>query len=125
MPSPLPRTLLATLIAITFICGGCLMKKPTYTVGGLYSIDDGEGRFRISKVLAIDGGAVHVRTYKNRFTSRPKEVDPSTLSLGSIDEEGGGGIGHLPLSPEGFTAWQPVFIMQSTVSEEELEGYRL
>jgi hypothetical protein len=101
------------------------MKKPTYTVGGLYSFDDGEGGFRIAKVLAIDGGAVHVRTYKNKFTSRPKEVATSTLSLGSIDDEGGGGIGHLPLSPEGFAAWRPVFIMGSSVSEEELEGYRL
>lgn len=81
--------------------------------------------FGVAKVLAIDGGAVHVRLYKNRFPSRPKEVDPSTLSLGSIDEAGGGGIGHLPLSPEGFAAWRPVFIMQSSVSEEELEGYKL
>jgi hypothetical protein len=52
-------------------------------------------------------------------------VDPSSLSLGSIKEKDGFGIGHLPMSPKAFAAWQPVFLMETPVVPGELEGYRL
>jgi hypothetical protein len=50
------------------------------------------------KVLAVDHSAIHVRLYKNRFTNRPQSVDTRELSLGSIDDPDGFGVGHLPLS---------------------------
>jgi len=102
----------------------CGMKNSELKVGGLYSISD-EGGFRVAKVLALEEGAVHVRIYKNKFRSRPQTVDPSSLSLGSIDDEGGFGMGHLPLSRQSFMNSQPVFIQQSSVTEEELEGYKM
>jgi hypothetical protein len=115
------------LAALAFTYFGCAMNKNNseLKVGGLYSVNDSEGTYRIAKVLALDEDAVHVRLYKNKFPSRPQTVDPSTLSLGSIDDKDGFGMGHLPLSREGFANWQPVFISQTSVSEEELEGYRM
>jgi len=35
------------------------------------------------------------------------------------------GIGHLPMSPETFNSWEPVLLSQQSISEEELEGYKL
>jgi hypothetical protein len=91
----------------------------------VYSVYDSERNYRVVKILALDDSTVHVRLYRNKFTSRPEKVDASLLSLGSINDEDGFGMGHLPLSRKAFADWQPVFLFQSTVTDEELEGYRL
>ena len=101
------------------------MKNSDLKVGGLYSVTDGDDGFRVIKILALDEKAVHVRLYKNRFPSRPQSVNQSELSLGRVDDAGGFGMGHIPMSRENFTNGQPIFIQQSTVTEEELEGYQL
>jgi hypothetical protein len=94
-------------------------------VGGIYSIADGSGRFGIVKVLARDEGMCHVRVYKQKFANRPEKVEPSELSLGTIHDKDGFGMGHLPLRDEAFKAWQPVFILRTPVTSEELEGYQM
>ena len=91
--------------------------------GALYSVDDGEGFFRVAKVLAVDPGGVHVRLYKNRFTVRPATTDPSKLDLGTIHDPDGFGMGHLPLTHRAFAAWLPVCLSVGSVTEEELDGY--
>jgi len=93
------------------------------TVGGLYSIQDGS-EFKVVKILAAGDGIVHVRVYKNKFAKRPETVDPSTLSLGSIKDEDGFGMGHLPLDRAMFDGWTPRLIMETKVLDEELDGYR-
>jgi len=95
----------------------------TYAAGEIYSIEDEKG-FKIAKVLTVDEKAVHVRLYKNVFPQRPTQVDPKSLTLGKADDPDGFSIGHLPLSKSLFASWHPVLIMRTTVSEEELEGYR-
>jgi hypothetical protein len=95
-----------------------------WIVGGLYSVR-AKNDFNIVKVLAVDEVAVHVRVYKQCYDSRPNVVDPSTLTLGTIYDEDGFGMGHLPLSQRELTSWEPAFLCQSTVIPEELEGYRL
>jgi hypothetical protein len=95
-----------------------------WRVGGIYSIESGEGTFGVVKVLALEPDSVHVRIYKNKFAARPDNIDPSTLSLGSILDGGDFGIGHVPLEPEGFASWQPVLLMQTELTDEELVGYR-
>jgi hypothetical protein len=98
---------------------------PPLLVGGLYSIVQGSaGSFRVMKLLVAEGEVVHVRVYKQSFKERPAQVDAASLTLGGISDEDGFGIGHLPLSAGAFNRWQPVLIQQSTVEEEELEGYR-
>ena len=95
------------------------------TSGGLYSIDNGDGTFGVAKILVLDGEAAHVRTYKNRFTTRPETVDVDQLSLGSIHDSDGFGMGHLPLTREAFLSWRPRLISVATVTSEELEGYEM
>jgi hypothetical protein len=94
-------------------------------VGGLYSVETGDGRFGVVKVLALEPGIVHIRLYKNKFRSRPASVDPGTLSLGSVFEGEDFGIGHTPLDLEGFMNWQPTLLMNTDVADDELEGYRM
>jgi len=68
---------------------------------------------------------VHIRLYKEKFASRPDCIDATGLSLGTINDEHGFGIGHLPLSARNFARWEPVIIAHEGVSSEELEGYNL
>ncbi|HKP51606.1 MAG TPA: hypothetical protein VJ183_03035 [Chloroflexia bacterium] len=93
--------------------------------GGIYSIEDGTGKYGVAKVLVVEPEAVHVRVYKNKFEVRPSEIDTTTLSLGSVLTDAEFGIGHLPLAKEGFGNWHPVLILQTPVNEEELVGYKL
>ena len=93
-------------------------------MGGLYSGRSKNG-FNIVKILAVDSAAIHVRVYKQHYDSRPDKVDPHSLTLGTIDDKDGFGMGHLPLSQREFVSWEPVFIHQAAILPEELEGYRL
>lgn len=110
---------------VIFLDLACAMKHPELKVGGLYSVDDGEGNYRVAKILALDDSAVHIRLYKNKYQSRPASVDASSLSLGTIHDKDGFGMGHLPLSRAAFANWQPAFLFQSAVTDEELEGYEM
>jgi hypothetical protein len=92
--------------------------------GALYSVEDGEGRYTIAKVLVVERGGVHVRLYKKKFANRPARVDFNSLSLGTVHDKDGFGMGHLPITHNQFRAWRPVFISESAVAEDELEGYR-
>ena len=95
------------------------------SVGGLYSVRADQSGYQIVKVLALDPQVVHVRLYKNTFSDRPKTLDLSTLELGTMKDPDGFGIGHLPISPRQFESWDPVFVMQAVVNDDELEGYRI
>jgi hypothetical protein len=93
-------------------------------VGGLYAGRNADGTWTIMKIIAVDIAAVHIRTYANKFPAPPKDIDPSVLSMGSIHDPMGFGIGHLPIAKAGFLAEKPVLIKVLPVTEEELEGYR-
>lgn len=97
---------------------------PNWIVGGLYSAPSDKGGFRIAKILVIEQGIVHVRIYKNRFEKRPKAIDQMSLSLGTIHDPDGCGMGHMPVSQKTFAEWELAFVAQSSVKEEELEGYK-
>lgn len=92
--------------------------------GGYYSIMDGDD-FGIAKVVKIDPEIVHVRIYKQHFSQRPRAIDPAQLTLGSIDDADGFGMGHLPLRTQTFAAREPVFITHSPVAADELQGYNM
>lgn len=102
-----------------FGCGNSPIKE-----GALYSVEDGEGAYQVAKVLAIEDLGVHIRVYKNRFPIRPTQVDFASLSIGTIHDKDGFGMGHLPLTHKAFSAWAPRFLNDHSVTEEELEGYR-
>jgi hypothetical protein len=113
------KLLLAGLIAALLGCS----PKNDFIAGGLYTIDNGDGSFGIAKILALDDELIHVKVYKNKWTNRPSSVDLSSLSMGSISDKDGFGIGHLPLGRKTFLNWKPVLVAQQPISEDELDGY--
>ena len=119
------------VLATTLILVGVFAYLRTRTqrtplkVGTLYSVDAGEWGFRVAKVLAVEPGAVHIRLYKRRWSSRPANVENQDLTLGKPDDPDGFGVGHLPLRAAAFHAWRPMLISEGSVSPEELEGYNM
>jgi hypothetical protein len=114
--------LLAAFIGILTLFG---CSATTYKPGDIYSVDDGDGKIGIVKVLAVDPGTIHLRLYKNKFDNRPKEINTSELSLGGLGDKDGFGIGHVPLDIRGFKNWKPELITNEKVTDEELEGYKI
>jgi hypothetical protein len=100
-------------------------KPKALKAGDICSIDNGDGKFGVVKILVIENGIVHLRIYKNKYEQRPVSIDITTLSLGSIYDEDGFGIGHTPIDRKAFEDWDPVLITYEDVSTEELEGYQL
>jgi hypothetical protein len=90
--------------------------------GGYYSVIDGDV-FSIAKVLKLDADTVHVRIYKQHFPQRPRSIDPGALTLGTINDEDGFGMGHLPLRLAPFLQREPILVAFSEVTAEELAGY--
>jgi hypothetical protein len=93
-------------------------------VGGLYGSRDPDDTYRVVKVLAVDDSAVHIRMYAERFVTMPIGVTSSQLTLGSPSSPGGLGVGHLPVSREGFLREPRTLLSTEAVGGEELEGYR-
>ncbi len=106
-------------------------------IGGLYSYKDEENEspsvvWKVSKVLAVDHMAVHLRIYGNTFDHCPSHVDPSSLNTALPDltswmAEGSPiselAVGHLPISHDGFWQDNPKLLQVEPVTEEELVGY--
>jgi hypothetical protein len=92
--------------------------------GGYYSIADG-ATFSIAKVLKLEPDKVHVRIYKEHFPQRPRSIDPAALTLGTIHDKDGFGMGHLPLRLKSFMERMPVFLAYAEVQPAELEGYNV
>lgn len=112
------------LVALTVLHTGCAAGKSELKAGGLYSVDDGDGSFRVVKILVLDEDAAHIAIYANKFSTRPVTIDPASLTFEGVDDGGmDTGIMHLPLSREAFARDRPVFISQTPVTEEDLEGY--
>jgi hypothetical protein len=96
-----------------------------FEIGGIYSTDDGKGRFRIIKLLASADGIIHVRLYKQTFLTRPTTVDVANLSLGRPGDVDGFGMCHLPLRESAFIQRNPILVAQSPVTPDELDGYEI
>jgi hypothetical protein len=92
--------------------------------GGYYSIVDGDV-FSIAKVLKLEPDKVHVRIYKQHFPQRPRSIDPSALTLGTIHDKDGFGMGHLPLRLTTFLKREPSFLTYVEVQPQELAGYNM
>lgn len=115
------RLVIATMGLLSVF--GC--STTSYKPGDIYSIDDGKGKIGIVKVLVVEAGVIHLRIYRNKFDSRPKSIDTKELSLGRLGEEGGFGIGHIPLDIEGFKDWKPELLINERVADNELDGYNI
>jgi hypothetical protein len=113
------------LVGIAIVLVACRKSSAALEVGGIYSTDDGKGRYGVVKLLAHAEGICHVRVYKQKFSARPTTVDVTSLSLGKPGDPDGFGMGHIPLREAAFLEWQPVLITELKVTPEELEGYKI
>ena len=86
--------------------------------GDVCSIKSEDG-FSVAKVLAKSSNVVHVRIYKEKFAIRPDSVGTSALSLGSIHDPDGFGVGHIPLSCATFGSWLPAKFRSEPVTDDE------
>lgn len=103
---------------------GRLAEPVEIVVGGLYASRQTDGTYRIVKVLVADEHAVHLRMYAERYDAIPKRVESRSLSLGRI-QDGLFGIGHYPIARQGFFNGEKHHIGTESVTEDELEGYRI
>ena len=109
------------LLASLFGCA-----RPKWVEGGLYYTRDNDG-YHVLKILKVDDHGFHVRLYSNQFPEPPKKIDESTLYMAGVDHKPNErlGMGHCPVSKKSFLSWGAAFVQQSTVSAEELEGYKM
>ena len=93
--------------------------------GDICTVIEGDGKFGVVKVLVINDTLAHLKIYKNKYDERPVSLDLKTLSIGSMYDSDGFGVGHTPVVKTDFINWQPAIIANEPVEEEELEGYRI
>lgn len=97
-----------------------------YKVGSYFSIGNEESGYSITKILTTDFSGVHISLYSNHYQKRPKKIILGDLVINSMnDVTNRTGAFHIPLLYESFEDWEPEFIMNGTVSERELEGYKI
>jgi hypothetical protein len=84
--------------------------------GGLYVSKNENGMYSVSKILAIDDFAVHLRLYKDEFKEKPTQLNSTSLSVM---------IGHAPLDKDGFLKEKPELVTVEKVNDAELEGYKI
>jgi hypothetical protein len=113
------------LVGIALVLVACRRSAASLQVGGVYSTADGKGGYGVVKLLAHENGLCHVRVYKQKFQARPATVDVDSLTLGKPGDPGGFGMGHIPMREAGFLGWQPVLIIKTAVTPDELEGYKI
>lgn len=95
--------------------------------GGIYATPN-DGGYTLIKILKVDKGGVHIRMYSNLYKKVPSEIDESKLFMAPPDNNEGlplGMVGHSPISHNSFSTWGAVFTQQSSVLDDELEGYQM
>ncbi|WP_282089769.1 hypothetical protein [Aquimarina algiphila] len=102
------------LIIGVFVMTGCSEKSNDLVVGGLYITQNDNGFYSVSKILALDEFAAHIRMYSDEFKTKPNDLNSADLNFL---------IGHAPMAKEGFLMDKPVLLKVEKVSKEELEGY--
>jgi hypothetical protein len=98
-----------------------------YKVGAYFSIKSEESGYKVVKILATDLQGVHIRMYSNHFIERPESINLGDLYSNSIkDDSKTLGVYHIPIIYETFSEkWQPEFILQGEVTEDDLVGYNI
>jgi hypothetical protein len=117
--------LLSLFIFILVLIQGRGTKPKKIKAGSICSVDEGDGKFGIVKILVISDEIIHLKIYTNKYTERPIAVDINTLSTGSVYDEDEFGIGHLPANRKVFDSWSPIAIAFDEVTNDDLEGYEI
>src|ERR1051325_572181 len=82
--------------------------------GGLYSRPEGEGGYRVAKIVAVEEGeVVFVNLFANRWTKRPNLSEARKASTPA----------PVAYSFQTFAGMQPVHLENGTPTPEDLEAY--
>jgi hypothetical protein len=110
-----------TLLASTLLLASCskgprggrMISAPP-AVGALYSLSDGEGGYRVAKIVAMDEeDVVFINLFANRWTKPPalsearKAATPAPLAY----------------SAQTFAGMQPMRLENGTATPEEIQAY--
>lgn len=97
-----------------------------FSAGDIASVATGDGKYGVMKIIAVDAVGVHARLYAQRFANRPGSADIHDLSVVPFGSQQGHdlSLGHLPLTRRYFSLWQPLFIINQPLTDEDLQGYR-
>src|SRR5260370_16777781 len=90
--------------------------------GGYYSILDGDV-YSIAKVLKLVPEICHVRIYKQHFQGRPRSIDISALTLGSIHDQDVFSMGTLPPKLQTFKNLYPFSLPYPTLPPAPLQPF--
>ena len=114
----------ALVVAIAVLAGCSGPSASDLQVGGLYSIVSSDDDFGVVKIIILEEDTIRIRLYKNRFQDRPQTLDLKTLALGPMHERKGRlTMSHLlPVRRSEFLTWKPRLMMQTEVTEDELNG---
>ncbi|CAF1056864.1 unnamed protein product [Adineta ricciae] len=92
--------------------------------GDICTVENGDGKFSVVKILVMNDEKVHVRLYAHTYDQRPADITSDMLTVSSIAEKSDDfGVGHLPLSQEGFDSWKPIAVKHEEVTRDDLSGY--
>ncbi|CAF0959257.1 unnamed protein product [Adineta ricciae] len=92
--------------------------------GDICTVENGDGKFSVVKILVMNDEKVHVRLYDHTYDQRPVDIKSSMLTTSSIAEENNDfGVGHLLISQEGFDNWKPIAVKREEVTQDDLSGY--
>lgn len=93
--------------------------------GSICTVENGDGKFGVVKILVVENEIMHVKIFKNIYDKRPSKVDKITLTIGSMYDTDGFGVGHTPLDKKAFYNWKPKVVDFETVTKDELIGYEI
>lgn len=92
-----------------------------WAIGGLYSMHFDEKDYMVVKILALDDLGVHVRKFRETFSSRPAEISQLLVTeelMGEAD-----GIEYIPFSRGLFAILNAQYIQHSYVYPWEIDEY--
>ncbi len=117
-----PRSIAMTGLLCALMLPACRPGQAAYKplagppqTGALYSFNDGEGGFRVGKVLAREDDYVFVRWFGNRWTKRPALATAHHASNSTF----------VAFSTETFSGMQPVLLENGSVAAEETAEYEV
>jgi hypothetical protein len=109
----------ATLLFCLLLCASCQDHAREKVMSGapepgvLYSLFDGEGGYRVGKVVLVEDQIIFLHLFENRWAKRPSVAETAKVTK----------VLPVAYKPGSFSDMQPVKLKKSTVTPEETETY--
>ena len=118
---------LSVFLLAGFLMGisSCSSEKDNIEPGSICTIENGEGEFRLVKVLEIDNNKVQLMVFKNVYPQRPA---PASIEPDDLELDNGAVETHQPndnqeeMTRAEFDSRKPVVVAFEKVVKEELKG---